>query len=343
MEEKLTAEQIKTWLEVEEQEFYIDKFRDKHGIVSDSSTFYTTISRMVTSKELKRLGRGLYRRVKRVSPVNVFNVNREIRPPIDLRFPLDYNKGIEVEFANSIVIREHDVITIGGQSNWGKTTWALNFCGANVDMKPILMGNEYTSRIGDTDDYEPTQRFMNRLKEMQQDGDKLWVQWTDAEGRDKFTLLPVKSDYAEHIVKDRINIIDWINLDADKLYNISKVMDDIKAELGRGVGIIVLQKGEGTMARGGQFTKDFTDCELLIDKFNDKESLLTIGKVKEYTNPIIGKTYAFGISRGVRIVDFREVKRCVACKGQGYSSGNRCTCCNGNKYVDVNEVSDLSF
>jgi len=42
-----------------------------------------------------------------------------------------------------------------------------------------------------------------------------------------------KEDYAEHIVKDRINIIDWINLDAGRLYDISKVMDDIKAEIGR--------------------------------------------------------------------------------------------------------------
>ena len=45
-------------------------------------------------------------------------------------------------------------------------------------------------------------------------------------------------------VKDKINIIDWINLDADRLYDISKIMDDIKAELGRGIGIIVLQKRE---------------------------------------------------------------------------------------------------
>ncbi len=278
------------------------------------------------------LNDGFYKVVTQVKPVRVFMEDRERRPPFKLFFPRDFDTGMEMNFAEKIVIREGDLISIGGVSNYGKTCLAMNFCGECIEYLPILMGNEYTTRVGDTDEYEPTPRFLNRLDAMN------WVEWVNGVGEEKFTLLPVREDYAEHIVKDRINIIDWVNLDASKLYGISKVEEDIKAEVGRGIAIVVLQKGEGDMARGGQFTKDFVDCELLIDKFTDRESMLTIGKVKEYTSPVIGKKYAFGISQGVKIMNFREIVRCPTCYGKGWKkSGNTsipCDSCDKTGYID---------
>jgi len=278
------------------------------------------------------LNDGIYKVVTQVKPVRVFAKDRERKPPFDLFFPKDFDTGKEMMFAQDIVIRNGDLIEIGGQSNYGKTCLALNFCGENIDYQPVLMGNEYTTKIAETDDYEPTPRFLNRLDAMH------WVQWTNGNGEDRFILLPVKDDYAEHIVKNRINIIDWINLPANQLYDISKVEEDIKAELGGGIGIAVLQKGEGTMARGGQFTKDFIDCELLIDKFTERESMLTIGKVKEYTQPVIGRKFAFGIAQGVKIINFREIVRCNLCYGKGWKrAGNSsipCADCFQTGYVD---------
>lgn len=329
---ELTRQQIEEWLTLEENEFYIDKFREKHQISPESSNLYVTFGRLCRERKLKSLGRGLYRRVKQVKRVKVFLKDRERRPPFRLCFPKDFDTGMEMLFADSIVIREGDLIEIGGQSNYGKTCLALNMCGENIDYEPVLMGNEYTTRVADTDEYEPTPRFLNRLDTMD------WVQWTDSTGEDRFELLPVKDDYAQHIVKDKINIIDWVNLDANQLYGISKVEEDIKAELGRGIGIIVLQKGEGDMARGGQFTKDFIDCELLIDKFTEYESMLTIGKVKEYTAPVMGRKFAFGIGRGVRILNFREIVKCPACFGKGWKragqSSKPCDECNKTGYID---------
>ena len=258
---------------------------------------------LVKDKIVRPSGRndGVYKVVTQVKPVKVFRSERERKPPFNLFFPREFDTRAEMFFAEDIVIREGDIITIGGVSNFGKTCLALNFCGANINYLPILMGNEYTTRVGETDEYEPTPRFYNRLDNMD------WVEWVNGTGEEKFTLLPVRDDYAEHIIKNRINIIDWINLSGDRLYDISKVMDSIKAELGTGIAIIVLQKGDDAAApRGGQFAKDFTDCELLIDKFTETESMLTIGKVKEYTKSVIGKKFAFGIFQGVRIEDFLE-------------------------------------
>lgn len=278
------------------------------------------------------LNDGAYHVVRQVRQVKVFSKERERRPPFKFFFPRDFDTGVEMLFADVIVIREGDLIEIGGQSNWGKTTIALNMCGENIDYEPILMGNEYTTRVGDTDEYEPTPRFLNRLDKMD------WVEWTNGDGEDRFVLLPVRDDYAQHIVKDRINIMDWVNLSASQLYDISKVEEEIKAELGRGIGVIVLQKGEGDMARGGQFTKDFIDCELLIDKFSERESMLTIGKVKEYTAPVIGRKFAFGISQGVKIINFREIVMCPQCYGKKWKrAGNTsipCEDCYKTGYID---------
>lgn len=298
-------------------------------------TIKTEMWNLSKEKVVRPSGRndGFYKVVTQVKPVQVFAKERERRPAFRLYFPRDYNTKEEMSFAQSIVIREGDIVSIGGVSNLGKTTLALNFSGENIDYLPILMGNEYTTRIGDTENYEPTPRFLNRLDSMD------WVKWVNGTGEDKFTLLPVKEDYAEHIVKDKINIIDWVNLSANQLYDISRVMDDIKAELGRGIAIIVLQKKEGELSpRGGQFAKDYTDCELLIDKFSDRESMLTIGKVKEYTHPVIGRKFAFGILQGVKIINFREIEKCTTCWGKGWKkSGNTsipCGVCGQTGFVD---------
>ena len=278
------------------------------------------------------LNDGAYHVVRQVKQVKVFSKERERRPPFKFFFPKDFNTGMEMSFADDVVIREGDLIEIGGQSNYGKTTIALNMTVENIEHNPVLMGNEYTTRVGDTDEYEPTPRFLNRLDAMD------WVQWANEDGEDRFILLPVRDDYAQHIIKDKINIMDWVNLAANQLYDISKVEEDIKAELGRGVGVVVLQKGEGDMARGGQFTKDFIDCELLIDKFTERESMLTIGKVKEYTAPVMGKKFAFGILQGVKIINFREIVKCPQCFGKGWvkfgNTSKPCETCNKAGYID---------
>jgi hypothetical protein len=279
---------------------------------------------------------GNYHVVRQVKPVKVFVKERERRLPFQLIFPRDFNTMMEMLFAEYIVIREGDLISIGGVSNYGKTTMAMNFCGENIDKNPVLMGNEFTTRVGDTDEYEPTPRFLNRLDNMD------WVQWTNGEGQDAFTLLPVREDYAEHIVKDKINIIDWVNLDAGRLYDISRVMDNIKAEIGRGIAIVVLQKDANSDSpRGRSFAKDFTDCELLIDKFTEAESMLTIGKVKESTKPVMGRKFAFEIFQGVKIVNFREIVQCPSCYGKGWKrAGNAnipCEGCRRTGYINKDE------
>jgi len=45
------------------------------------------------------------------------------------------------------------------------------------------------------------------------------------------------------IEKDKINVIDWIQLEKD-WFRMGKILDDIKTAAGRGITVVVLQKKE---------------------------------------------------------------------------------------------------
>ena len=280
---------------------------------------------LVAEKVVRSSGKndGVFKVIRKVSPVKVFGQER--RQPVEVNFPRDFQTMEEMSFARDIVIREGNLILLSGESNFGKTLLALLFCGENLEQNPVIMGNEYT-----TIDEEPDQRLLSRLDRMD------WIDWCNGDG-ERFTLLPVRDDYAEHIIKDRINIIDWINL--EEHYKISPIMEGIKRELGKGIGIICIQKAKGAESgRGGQFTKDFADVELLLDQYGTHEVRLTIGKVKESTAQVTGRTFAYEIHKGIKIVSFREIVKCSQCWGKGWKkSGNSsipCDTCDKKGYVD---------
>ncbi len=334
----ISTSEIKEFLlPLQGKEVTLADIRKEFNIVSGTNSFNLVrniMFQLAESKVVKPTGKrnGVYKVIEIVKPVQVFGTDRLRRPPIKLYFPRDFTTEMEMSFAECIVIREGDLITIGGVKSTGKTTLCLNFCAENIDSKPVLMGNEYTLLSEGV--YEPAPRFLQRLDRMRE-----WVEWADSNGMDKFTLLPVREDYPEHVEPGRINIIDWINLDGNELYDIGKVLGAIKSAEGRGVTIAVLQKGEGALnPRGGQFVRDFSDLEILLDPFgkNDRDILLTIKGAKESTKPIVGKTFAYTIGEGgTKMFNFREVKRCKGCVGSGKHKGYDCEECYGSGYRDA--------
>jgi len=334
---EITTAEVKEYLsKIQGHQTSLAEIRREFQITTGSKSFDSVRNIMFQLAEQRlvvALGkRGEYKVVTQVKPVQVFGEVRERRPTFDLRFPRDYTTDMELSFARSIIVREGDLITIGGTKSSGKTQLCLAFCAENIDSLPVLMGNEYT--IMADGKYEPSPRFLDRMDRMRE-----WVEWTNSDGMDKFELLPVSEDYAEHIIKNRINIIDWIDLGGDRLFDIGRVLKKIKSNEGRGIGIAALQKGEGTInPRGGQFVRDFSDVEILLDPFgkNTRDILLTIKGVKEATKPIVGKTYAYTIGEGgTKIFNFREVRKCKGCSGSGQWRGSSCDECFGTGYQDV--------
>jgi len=303
------------------------------GSTDDTNLRVAMSTTLVKRKVVSPSGRkdGIYKVIKRVSPIQVFKQDRLRRPPIELWFPRNFTTDMELDFAEYITLREGDLISIGGVKSTGKTNLALGFCAENIDNHPVLMGNEYTVAVDGI--YEPAPRFLKRLDLMSE-----WCEWTDDAGQDKFTLLPVDQDYAEHVIAGRINIIDWISLDANRLYDIGEVLKHIKSANGRGITIAILQKGEGAInPRGGQFVRDYSDLEILLDPFgnNPYDVLLTVKGAKETTKPIVGKTYAYTIGEnGTKIFNFREVRKCNGCSGTGKFKGSNCDRCLGTGWQE---------
>lgn len=325
----ITTDEVRQFLEsIRGQEITLRDLRSEFGIMSGDKSFDTIryiIRDLQTQGVVKPVGKnaGRYKVIRRVHPIKIFGVERERRPPFPFKFPKDFDTGMEFPFAEKIVIREGDCILIGGVSNYGKTTISMNIIGENIDFNPALLGNEFS--MAD----QPTERFLNRLDAMD------WVQWTNSDGEDRFTLLPVNDDFAENIIKDRINVIDWINLPGE-YYMISPLMEGLKRAIGKGIVIPILQKNEdSTHGRGGAPTRDFADLELLIDKHSEFESRLTIGKCKESKGFVVGRSWAYGIFNGVRITNMREVKKCRTCYGKGYTKHGGCEFCNESGWIDI--------
>ena len=324
--DKLTIEMVRSFVGLELDDFDLERLRQKHKIASDSSVFYTSISRLCKEKVIKRVKRGVYKKVTVVQPIKVFG--RERRAPIVFNPPKDRDSEDELAFFRDIVFREGDLILLSGFKNKGKTAMCLNLVAENLNLKPVLMGNEYTTQTGEG--YEPSPRLLNRLDNMD------WVQWVDKSGGERFELLPVYEDYAEQIRPGRLNVIDWVNLTGE-YYLISSVMEGIKRAIGRGIGVIVLQKNPGAdYGRGGNLSKDFADVELLLDPYGDDLDavMLTVATVKESTRRVMGRKFAYHIQGGVKIVDFREVMKCPVCYGKGWKGNMPCPNCDKLGYVD---------
>ncbi len=332
---EISMDDVRQFLKpLEGREITLPAIRKEFNITSEDKSWdalRVIMYRLAEEATVRPSGKkdGVYKVIRKALPVPVFSVQRERRPPFDLIFPRDRDNGIELPIAGKVIIREGDLILISGVSNYGKTTMSMNFLGENIDLKPILMGNEFTSLV--ENEYKPTPRFEARLEAMD------WVEWVNGDNQDKFTLLPVFEDFAENVVKDRINIADWINLESGEHFLIGNVLNGIKKAIGKGIAIVVLQKSEYAEAgRGGQFTKDFADLELLIDRHGSLESRLTVGKCKESTERLTGRSWSFQIrNHGVNICDVKEVQKCWECHGKGYSRAGECPNCRGVGWVEM--------
>ncbi len=336
---ELTTDIVKAYLKpLEGREVTLGQIRTELEIKEGSKAWAAVRNIMFQIGEqgfVKPSGKrdGVWKVIKHALPVPMFSVVREKRPAFNLKFPKDRDTDIELPIAGKVIVREGDLILIGGVSNYGKTTVSLNFLAENIEYEPVLMGNEFTSLV--ENEYQPTPRFTSRLEAID------WVSWLYEDGGDRFTLLPIFDDFAENVVKNKLNIIDWINIESGEHYMVGSVLNGIKKAVGRGVAIAVLQKAEGAeAARGGQFTKDFADLELLIDKHGTLESRITVGKCKESTESLTGRSWAYQIrNQGVSICNVREVVKCWDCHGKGYTNHGECPDCHGIGWFDKKGVT----
>ncbi len=330
MGEQLTIDVVRTWLKQVglDREFHYTKVLDGQVAQPLYGHLRKMMHDLVQSKEIKPSGNrdGFYRVLAKATPVKWWEADGSVY--FDLGHPTGHKDNTRFAWEELVNISPGDLILIGGVSNYGKSCLALNYLGENIDRyNCLVMGNEYTTLDG-----IPSPKFKRRLENMS------WVQWFNGSGEPKFQLLPIRADFDCYVEKGKLNIIDWINM-PENPYLIGRVLEDIKANLGDGVAIVVVQKSRTSeLGVGGQFTEHFADLYLTIDPYGDWQSRVTIGKVKDAKARATGRSWAFKIEdSGANLAEIREIARCGKCYGKGVTARGRCFDCDGVGWVEMDQ------
>lgn len=327
----ISQKQIVDFLKtIQGQQIHIDSIMKEFQIDPQyRAQLRAILSRCYKEKIAKPSGAkdGWIKVLRKVEPVRWWEANESAY--FDLSFPYGHEDNSKFGFEKLFKISPGDLIVIGGVSNFGKTAMALNILGENIDKAPcMLMGNEYTTLDG-----MPSPKFKRRMKRM------TWAEWMDGNNQPKFELLPVREDFEDYIQSNKINIMDWINLEGGKLYDIGKVFERIKEATGQGIAVAVLMKEEDApLARGRGFTKDLADVYIVIDPYGEGESRLQLIKVKEPIGKVYNRHWAFSlVDGGANFHNIREIKRCSGCYGKGYTKQGKCSICWGKGYIELEE------
>jgi len=314
---KLTKEQLEKYLDNEPEEFGIEGFRKKYGIDPNCDLLYVTFNRWVEEGRLKRQRRGYYRKVEQIKPIHWWDGEEKERLPIV--WPGGIEDGSSFGFDDTIEVFPGDSIVVAGESNKGKTTFALNFMVNNLHLF------EGTRML--VNEYKP-QRFRARMKRFT---------WADYWNNDKpkFELLPVMKNHIDYIMPDYQNIIDWLHI-KENFWEVAALIEEMQMVLRNGILFAVLQKTRGKPSGvGGDWGTFFPAVYLTIHAggrlFVEKVKSAPKGKITPE-----GKNYAFDIvDGGSKLHDIREVRVCPSCKGRRYIYDKECERCYAKGYVEI--------
>lgn len=286
--------------------------------------------RLREKKITKPSGRrdGWFKVLLDVKPVKVGGVRPE--DIYNFTFPQGHSDASSFGLEDLMTISAGDLIVVAGKSNAGKSAFIYNILGQNIGKHScLLMGNEIASSDGLI-----LPKFLRRLKRME------WANFFNSDGELNFTLLPIAEDYEDYIQKDAFNIVDWITI-PEKVWLIGSTLNHIKKAAGKGVAVAVLQKkSDSDFGYGGEPTEHYADVYLKIDPYGEKESRLTIGKVKEPKQRATGRMWAFKIiDFGANFSNIREIEKCHVCWGKGWKKVGQgsapCDDCGRTGYVDI--------
>ncbi len=243
-------------------------------------------------------------------------------------FPLIHPYGVDDDtkfgFEDRFTFKRGMAYVIGGNSNAGKSSYALNLVWNNMDKYHIKYFTNEPSYY----------TFNEHIKYMDWNTPFKVVNPQGIEDC-KFEWIPRKDNYEDAIYGADIYIIDWINL-TDEIWKIGSLIEKLKTrayESGGGLVVVVLQKDkEKTQAVGGQWTLHFADLGIVLDY-----GRLTVNKCK-LDGSLDNKMYGFDIiKKGSRFNNIREICKCGVCKGYGKNFGKECTACQGTGYQDLDE------
>lgn len=192
---------------------------------------------------LERYGnqRGCYRRIDRTIEFMDF-VNADTENSIDLRLPLGLHTKTKL-FPKAVIV-------IAGVSGMGKTLFCFNTIAENMGRFEIFYFN---SEMGPEALKQKLSHFLTIPIDEWAKRMKVIDQWD-------FNNIPDK------IQPDAFNVIDYLEPEGDKPYNIHGVISAIIRKLNKGTALIAIQKKPGaTMGTGGIYSIKAATLALALD------------------------------------------------------------------------------
>ena len=247
-----------------------------------------------------------------------------------LYFPRDSDTGMELPFADTIILEDGDIIGLSGESNRGKSALCLHFASENIDTRDVFLW---------LSEYHPLQ-LQRRLAHLPRDKYEYLASHTF-----KLDIENISEMVADD--PDALHILDWVNI-SDGFWKIADFDEAIQGSLRHGMAVVALQKIEGEEKGVGKDWGEFnTSLSMTLSKLDDLYVRLKLLKVKSYNgvNPNF-KSYRFTVvEHGSKIADVSEIKDCRRCKGKGsrWSKGSGdvdCDYCEGKGYHLQGEVKE---
>jgi len=202
----------------------------------------TILSRLVKEGVIERYGNrdGVFRPVDRTIEFMDF-ASADIRNFVDLRLPLDLHKKTRI-FPKGVIVA-------AGVSGMGKTLLALNAAADNRGRFPIFYFN---SEMGPEALKKKLSHFPISIDE--------WACAMKVIDNWDFTNV------ADKIQPDAFNIVDYLEPEGEKSYNIHAVISAIVRRLNKGTALITVQKKPGaTLGTGGIYSIKAATFALALD------------------------------------------------------------------------------
>lgn len=264
--ERNLTEDLRRWIDLTSAYFSLTEAYDPLQILtSQKNTVHQIMHRLVKEGYVERHPNknGIYRRIDNSIDFMDF-ANADIENTVDLRLPL----GLHTKTS----IYPKGVIIIAGVSGMGKTLFALNAIAENMGRFPIFYFN---SEMGPEAFKKKLSHFPIPISEWAK-GMKVVDNWD-------FNNIPDK------IQADAFNVIDYLEPEGDKPYNIHGVISAIIRRLNKGTALIAIQKKPGAaMGTGGIYSikaatlalaLDWGKIEIVKNRFREADTMPSFNKI----------------------------------------------------------------
>ncbi|MCK9229245.1 MAG: bifunctional DNA primase/polymerase [Syntrophales bacterium] len=224
------------------------------------------LRRLIAEGIIERYGKknGSFRRIDSEIEFMDFK-NADIENTVDLTLPLGIHAKTKL-FPKAVIV-------VAGVSGMGKTLFAFNTIAANMGRFPIYYFN---SEMGPEALKQKLSHFPIPIEE--------WAKHMKVIDNWDFHNI------ADKIQPDALNVVDYLEPEGEKAFNIHGVISAIIRRLNKGVALITIQKKPGaTMGTGGIYSVkaatlalalDWGKLEIAKNRFREADPMPSLNKIK---------------------------------------------------------------